>query len=93
MEPLVVKVCDTNDIGVHNSALNESRIMQQLNCAYISKFTAFYEDQQLNKSYLVMEYAGARDLNQFVHEMRTDHRKNQKSISEVIIKSVMTMLF
>ena len=42
--PLVVKVCDTNDVGVHNSALNESRIMQRLNCAYISKLMAFYED-------------------------------------------------
>ena len=69
-EQLVVKVCDTSDTGVHNSALNESRILQKLNCPAVNKFIAFYEDQILNKSYLVLVNAGEQNLAQFVTEMR-----------------------
>ena len=35
-EELVVKVCDTNDIGMYNSAFNEYQILKKLNCQYTS---------------------------------------------------------
>ena len=61
-EQLVVKVCHTGDIGMYNSALNESSITKKLDCPYTSQFVAFYEDSVLNKTYLVLKHAGDKNL-------------------------------
>ena len=67
-EGLVVKVCDTSDVGVHQSAQNEAQILQKLSCNTIVEFVAFYEDPLINKSYLVTKHAGSRNIEQFVRE-------------------------
>ena len=61
-EQLVVKVCYTGDIGMYNSALNESSITKKLDCPYTSQFVAFYEDSVINKTYLVLRHAGNKNL-------------------------------
>ena len=61
-ELLVVKVCDTSDIGMYNSALNESQILKKLDCDYINQFVAFFEDPLVNRTYLVLKYAGEKNL-------------------------------
>ena len=61
-EQLVVKVCDTSDIGLYKSAINESQIIKKLDCPHTSQFVAFYEDSVLNKTYLVLKYAGDKSL-------------------------------
>ena len=61
-EQLVVKVCHTSDIGMYNSALNESSITKKLDCPHTSQFVAFYEDSVLNKTYLVLKHAGNKNL-------------------------------
>ena len=94
-EELVVKVCDTNDIGMYNSAFNEYQILKKLNCQYTSQFVAFYEDPLMNKTYLVMKNAGTNNLTQFINERRTDKSRvgGQKPLSEALIKSIMKVLF
>ena len=52
-ERLVVKVCDTSDIGVHQSALNEHQILKELERDTIMELVAFYEDPLINRTYLV----------------------------------------
>ena len=92
---LVVKVCDTSDIGQRNSALNESRILQKLNCMYISRSVAFHEDTLLKKAYLVLEDAGSCNLAEFVHKMRANRGKltGQRPLGEALVKSIMQQLF
>ena len=65
-------MCDTSDIGMYNSAINESQIIKNLVFPHTSQFVAFYEDSVLNKTYLVLKYAGDKNLTQFVEEKRVD---------------------
>ena len=71
-DKLVVKVCDTSDIGMYNSAINESQILKKLEFPHTSQFVAFYEDSVINKTYLVLKNAGEKNLTQFVEEKRVD---------------------
>ena len=91
-EKLVVKVCDISDVGMHNSAHNESKILQKLSCETINKFVAFYEDPFMKISYLVLKNAGEKNLTQFVAEMRKSKFNTQKPLGEVLVKSIMRVL-
>ena len=86
-QALVVKVCDVNDIVQQRSALNEKSILENLKCPHINQYIGFYEDNFLNKSYLVLENAGDMNLADFVK----DTRKNQPSglVDEPLVKSIM----
>ena len=66
----MVKVCDTSDPGIELSAHNENNILQLLNSPNISQYVAFYVDKTLNKSYLVLENAGSKNLFDFIQEQR-----------------------
>ena len=55
---LVVKVCDTSDVNRDQAARNEVDILRKIECDLINQLVAFYEDPQVNKSYLVLEFAG-----------------------------------
>lgn len=55
---LVVKVCDTSDVNKAQAARNEANILKKINCELINTLVAFYEDPEVNKSYLVLECAG-----------------------------------
>lgn len=57
-QQLVVKVCDTSDINRDQAAKTEAKILQKLQCELINQFVAFYEDPEVNKSYLVLEFSG-----------------------------------
>ena len=94
-EKLIVKVCETHDVGVERSAQNECQILKKLHRDTIVEFVAFFEDPLINKTYLVLKYAGDRDLAQFVRDQRTDPTIPgvSKPISEGVIKSIMTQLF
>lgn len=91
-EKLVVKVCDTSDVGMQNSAHNESKILQKLSCATINKFVAFYEDPFMKISYLVLENAGEKNLTQFVAEMRKSTFNTPRPLGEVLVRSIMRVL-
>ena len=79
----MVKVCDTADIGMHRAAFNEYEILQKLNCLYISKLIAFYEDPLMNTTYLVMKNAGRNNLTSFISERRAGM---ERPLSEALIK-------
>ena len=89
---LVVKVCDVEDAGLHRSAQNEKTILQNLDCAYINKFIGFYEDSVLNKTYLVLESAGSKNLIDFVSDIRGASNEPQP-LDENHVRSIMTQLF
>ena len=91
-EKLVVKVCDTSDVGIHNSAHNESKILQKLNCVTINKFVAFYEDPFMKISYLVLKNAGEKNLTQFVAKMRNSTFNTPRPLGEVLVRSIMRVL-
>lgn len=63
---LVVKVCDTSDVNKAQAAKNEAEILMKINCSLINQLVAFYEDPEVNKSYLVLEFAGEQSLTQFI---------------------------
>ena len=67
-QQLVVKVCDTSDINKEQAAKNEATILQKIECELINQFVAFYEDPEVNKSYLVLEFSGYQSLTQFISE-------------------------
>ena len=77
---------------MHKSAHNEKKILQNLDCSYINKFIGFYEDEVLNKTYLVLEHAGDKSLSEFVSE--TKATSNQLyTLDENLIRSIMIQLF
>lgn len=67
---LVVKVCDTSDVNKAQAALNESNILKKIECDLINQLVAFYEDPQVNKSYLVLEFAGYNSLTQYISDKK-----------------------
>lgn len=69
---LVVKVCDTSDVNKAQAALNESNILKKIECDLINQLVAFYEDPQVNKSYLVLEYAGQASLTEYISEKKQE---------------------
>jgi len=75
--PLVVKVCDTSDVGLDISAQNEAKLLQEINCTLVNRIIAFHEDPLINKSYLVLEKAGEKTLNQFLREIKGTSGINQ----------------
>ena len=94
-ERLVVKVCNTHDAGVHRSALNEHKILKDLDHQSVVQMLAFYEDPLVNRSYLVAKHAGNKNVEQFVKENRVepDQFFKEKPLSEAVIRSIMTTLF
>ena len=56
---------------------------------------AFYEDPLVNRSYLVAQHAGNKNIEQFVKENRVepDQFFKEKPLSEAVIRSIMTQLF
>ena len=64
-------------------------LLKKLDCEYINKFVAFYEDPVINKTYLVLEHAGSKSLADFVSE----HVVEDKKLSEETVRSVMMQLF
>lgn len=69
---LVVKVCDTSDYNKAQAAINEAKILKNIDCDLINQFVAFYEDPEVNKSYLVLEFAGESSLTEFMHEKKQE---------------------
>ena len=90
---LVVKVCDTSDLGIELSARNENKILQLLNSPNISQYIAFYEDKILNKSYLVLENAGNKNLTDFIEERQAKAKELKKGqprpLGEELIREIM----
>ena len=74
-QQLVVKVCDTSDINKDQAAKNEAKILQKLQCELINQFVAFYEDPEVNKSYLVLDFAGYQSLTQFISEKNKEMQR------------------
>ena len=75
------------------SALNEKNILQSISCPTINKCVGFFEDQFLNKTYLVLENAGDVSLADFVWEMRNSNIAGPRKLDETLIKHIMTQLF
>jgi hypothetical protein len=74
---LVVKVCDTSDVNKAQAAKNEAIILKRIECDLINTLVAFYEDPQVNKTYLVLEFAGNFCLTQFISD-----RKKERDLSD-----------
>ena len=49
---------------------NEASILEGLNNRHLIKFIAYYEDPPLSKTYLVLEHAGDKSIDDFVNEMK-----------------------
>ena len=69
---LVVKVCDTSDFNKAQAAVNEANILKKINCDLINQFVAFYEDPEVNQSYIVLELAGEQSLKEFMVEKKQE---------------------
>lgn len=71
---LVVKVCgDTKkDVNKAKAAINEAKILKKIECDLINQLVAFYEDPGVNKSYLVLEFAGYNCLTQFISDKKQE---------------------
>ena len=56
---------------------------------------AFYEDPKINRTYLVAQHAGDKNLEQFVRENRVEPDKFfvEKPLSEALVRSIMWQLF
>ena len=67
---IVVKVCNTSEEIKKEAADREARILKNLNCQYVNKYVDYYDDPEVNKAYLVLEYAGSKSLCQFVEESK-----------------------
>mmetsp|Transcript_16621 Transcript_16621/g.22458 ORF Transcript_16621/g.22458 Transcript_16621/m.22458 type:complete len:112 (+) Transcript_16621:1307-1642(+) len=81
---LVVKVCDTSDDeNKTKAAVNEANILKKINCDLINQFVAFYEDPEVAKSYIVLEYAGEQSLKEFMAE-----RKEESDLNDVTADSI-----
>lgn len=61
-ENLVVKVFNTSESSVKESAINEASILKSLNHKNIVKMVDFFLDPLYSKAYLVLEYAGGENL-------------------------------
>ena len=79
---LVVKVCDTSDVNKSAAAKNEVSILQKMECDLINQFVAYYDDPQVNKSYLVLEFAGYQSLTQFITEKKTEADQENPAVYE-----------
>ena len=90
-----MKVCNTHEAGVYRSAMNENKILKDLDNQYIVQMVAFHEDPLVNRTYLVAKHAGNKNIEQFVKENRVDpdHFFVEKPLSEALIRSIMTQLF
>ena len=64
---MVVKIFDTNDEAVLNSAHSEVGILKKLvNNPNTVKFIDFFEHRDSREAYLVMESAGETSLEDFI---------------------------
>lgn len=63
-------MCDTSEVTKREAALNESNILKIINCDLINQLVAFYEDPDVNKSYLVLEFAGQDSLTKFMEDKK-----------------------
>ena len=90
-ESLVVKICDTN--GEEHQlevARREAALLKKLDHEAINKFVDFYEDPIVNKTYLVLEHAGNKSLEDFVQEHVVDRGKK---LSEETVRDLMMQFF
>jgi len=94
---LVVKVCDTSDVNKAQAARNEAIILKKIECDLINQLVAFYEDPQVNKSYLVLEFAGYFSLTQFISDRKKElYAKDggrSQLLSEDLVRTIMRQLF
>ena len=72
LKQLVVKVYDTSDVNKSAAAKNEVNILKKMECDLINQFVAYYDDPAVNKSYLVLEFAGYQSLTQFITEKKRE---------------------
>lgn len=100
---MVVKVCDTSDELKLEAAKREWAILRKLECNLINQAIGFYEDPQISKAYLVLEWAGDRSLTTFVEDLKRsrgqlaelsddDEDEEQPLLSEFLVKSIMKQL-
>ena len=72
-------------------------MLKLLSCEYINKLVDFYEDPEVNKAYMVLEYAGNKSLSQFIEEKKlqvmVDEEHEGPLFSEDFIQSIMKQLF
>ena len=87
-----MKVCNTHDAGVYRSAMNENKILKDLDHQNIVQMIAFHEDPLVNRTYLIAKHAGNKNIEQFVKENRVeaDQFFVEKPLSEALIRSIMT---
>ena len=81
---LVVKVFNTSESSVEESAINEASILKSLKHQHIVRMVDFFLDQLYSKAYLVLEYAGSESLFKFVQ--RQPEGKLSYSDAKVIMK-------
>ena len=88
-----MKVCNTKgEEALLEVARREAELLQKLDCDLLNRFVAFYEDLLVNKTYLVLEYAGSKSLSEFVEE-RISSDGSYKNLSEATVRSLMKQLF
>ena len=63
-----VKICDIKDPVKRRSAYTEKAILSTIQSTNICQFFAFYEDEYMSKTYLVLEHVGNQNLFDFVKE-------------------------
>ena len=77
---------------------HETTILKKLDdCNIINRFVDFYEDPEINRSYLVLEYAGSMNLGELI-EKRKKEIEGMESYDgpifpEDIVHSIMRQLF
>jgi len=72
----VVKVCHIEDEMKRVACMNEVKILKMLDCSLINELIGFYEDPDIKKAYLVLEYAGNQSLAEFI-----EHQKHAAQIN------------
>jgi len=73
---IVVKVHECSDSPKLEAARSEQSKLDKLkDCALINKKIAYFEDLSIGKAYLVLEYAGEKNLSTFVEERTVAGRK------------------
>ena len=101
---LVVKVCDTSDVNKAAAAQNEANILEKLKCDLINNLVRFYEDPQVEKSYLVLEFAGENSLTEYISNCKKERLAQIKEheaegdgkgrlLSEDTVRCIMRQLF
>ena len=92
---------DTSDVNRADAAIKEAKILKKIECDLINQLVAFYEDPQVNKSYLVLEFSGQSSLTKFMRERKQEQAQAQENnnktvaplLSEELVRTVMRQLF